>query len=155
MKNMSKRGFTLIELLVVIAIIGILASIVLVSFPGATKRAKDSRLMSAISQARTEMVSYEANNGTYVGFAPSAAILAEVVKNSPNGVSLSTSLGTATQGACMYVALNELDSTTWYCADSTGRAGKSKTAGDVAVNPNTTCKTVAPIGYACPAGTNL
>ena len=43
MKLQRKKGFTLIELLVVIAIIGILASIVLISFPGATKKAKDSR----------------------------------------------------------------------------------------------------------------
>lgn len=39
MKLNSKKGFTLIELLVVIAIIGLLASAVMISFPGATKRA--------------------------------------------------------------------------------------------------------------------
>ena len=37
---MRNNGFTLIELLVVVSIIGFLASIVLVSFPGAIKRAK-------------------------------------------------------------------------------------------------------------------
>ena len=52
----SIRGFTLIELLVVIAIIGILASIVLVSFPTASKKANDSRIVAAMANARKAMV---------------------------------------------------------------------------------------------------
>jgi len=47
-----RKGFTLIELLVVIAIIGILASVVIVSFPKATQKARDTRLKSALSQVR-------------------------------------------------------------------------------------------------------
>ena len=50
----NKKGFTLIELLVVIAIIGILASVVMVQFPGAVGKAKDSRAISALSQMRTQ-----------------------------------------------------------------------------------------------------
>jgi len=142
-----KRGFTLIELLVVIAIIGILASIVLVSFPGATKRAKDSRVMSAIAQARTEMTSFHANNGTYVGFAVSTAIGTEVTNNSYGGAALVTSLGTSAQGACMYAPLSEQDGASWYCADSTGIAGKTTT------NPATAdCMATS---WNCPAGTAL
>lgn len=41
-----KQGFTLLELLVVIAIIGILASIVLVSYPSAMEKARIARVMS-------------------------------------------------------------------------------------------------------------
>ncbi|PIP31805.1 hypothetical protein COX24_01590 [bacterium (Candidatus Gribaldobacteria) CG23_combo_of_CG06-09_8_20_14_all_37_87_8] len=38
MSSDYKSGFTLLELLVVISIIGVLASVVLVSFPGAQKK---------------------------------------------------------------------------------------------------------------------
>lgn len=48
----KKKGFTLIELLVVITVIAILASTVLVNLRGASERAKDSRITSALSQAR-------------------------------------------------------------------------------------------------------
>lgn len=44
------KGFTLIELLVVISIIGLLASVVLATFPGATRKAKDTGALSAGSQ---------------------------------------------------------------------------------------------------------
>ena len=82
-----KKGFTLIELLVVIAIIGILASIVLVSFPGASKKAKDSRVISAISQARTVMTYVYANDGSYADFdcdhTDMVNLCAEVASNNP------------------------------------------------------------------------
>lgn len=65
-KNFS-TGFTLIELLVVITIIGILASIVLVQFPGAVNRARDSRVISAFSQMRTQAsVVASINNQSYL-----------------------------------------------------------------------------------------
>ena len=59
------QGFTLIELLVVITIIGILASAVLVSFPGAVQRAQDSRIVSDMSQLRTKANVFYANKGSY------------------------------------------------------------------------------------------
>ena len=142
---MSKRGFTLIELLVVIAIIGILASIVLVSFPGATKRAKDSRVMSAIAQARTEMTSYNANQGTYVGFAVSSAIGTEVTNNSYGGAALV--VRNSALASCMFAPLGEKNGASWYCADSTGIAGKTST------NPATAACTAT--AFTCPAGTAL
>lgn len=40
MIKQKQKGFTLLELLIVIAIIGVLASVVLVSYPSATKKAK-------------------------------------------------------------------------------------------------------------------
>ena len=47
-KTMS--GFTLVELLIVIVVIGILASITIVSYNGAQKRARDSKRIDDVAQ---------------------------------------------------------------------------------------------------------
>ncbi len=123
----QKRGFTLIELLVVIAIIGILASIVLVSFPGASKKAKDSRIVSAVSQARTVMSYVYANDGSYDNFTCSHAdmvnLCAEITANGgTNPVPVKIVPATVSTAACIYSVVNAKAST-WYCASSDGRAG--------------------------------
>ena len=133
MRSKKPKGFTLIELLVVIAIIGILASIVLVSFPGATKKAKDSRIISAIAQTRTVMTYIYANDGNYANFlctdADMITLCAEVANNNPGEIN--PTIETCTDcagptgdepGACIYSQLNAKASY-WYCADSTGVAG--------------------------------
>jgi prepilin-type N-terminal cleavage/methylation domain-containing protein len=66
-KQKFLTGFTLIELLVVITIIGILASVVLVQFPGAVSRAKDSRVVSSMSQLRTQALILYTNKEDYTG----------------------------------------------------------------------------------------
>lgn len=138
-----KKGFTLIELLVVIAIIGILASVVLVSFPGATKKAKDARVISAISQARTVMVYMQANEGNYNNWhdgctisgttctctnAPDVKLLCEeALKNGGTWVMKGydgADAGTDKEDACMYSSLNIGG---YYCADSSGVAGRTTT----------------------------
>lgn len=64
----SRAGFTLIELLVVIAVIGALSSIVIVTFPAAQKRARDSQRKSDIKQYQTALESYaNKNDGLYPG----------------------------------------------------------------------------------------
>jgi prepilin-type N-terminal cleavage/methylation domain-containing protein len=122
-----KKGFTLIELLVVIAIIGILASVVLIGFPNATKKAKDSRVISAIGQARTVMIYMGANEGTYTSFTATDddmdELWAEIQANNPDGTGMEGIHGcTEPQGACIWSKLNAKDYH-WYCADSTGVAG--------------------------------
>ena len=136
-----KRGFTLIELLVVIAIIGILASIVLVSFPGAQRKARDSRVVSAISQARTIMTYIDANDGNFDDFSSSTAdmvnIWAEIVANDRSGTGaqdpMITHVGSSnSSAACIYAKLAAKDDW-WYCASSDGRAGFTST------DPSTLC----------------
>ena len=149
MKSKFRRGFTLIELLVVIAIIGILASIVLVSFPGATKKAKDSRIISAIAQARTVMTYIYANDGKYDNFtcshAEMTALCTEVGNNHPTkgtNPSFAYAPATISTSTCIFSALN---SGGYYCADSIGLAGSTTT------DPGTVGCTTA-LGAKCPGG---
>ncbi len=134
-----KKGFTLIELLVVIAIIGILASIVVVSFPGATKKAKDARIISDIAQARTIMVYLYDQDGDFSNFTCSNTsenlddLCADIAKNSPDASDPVIATGTAPDGnpsACIYSHLNSGD---YYCADY--YSGKA----DVIADPTATC----------------
>ncbi len=143
------KGFTLIELLVVIAIIGILASVVLVSFPTATKTAKDSRIVSAASQMRTtmtEMYGAEGNYSYFEGACINSAspyyneikpLCDEITKNGGTNLTLK---GT-TDKACVAVQLTS-KSSYYYCADSTGKAGYTTTS------PITNCSS----NYLCPEG---
>ena len=131
-----RKGFTLIELLVVIAIIGILASIVLVSFPGATKKAQDSRIVSAIGQGRTIMTYINANDGDYDNlpgactegnsyYEDMSPLCDEIAANGPDDdpvLHLVKNTATPSSAGCMYAKLNA-KANYWYCADSTGKAG--------------------------------
>lgn len=127
--KIMRKGFTLIELLVVIAIIGILASIVLISFPGATKKAKDSRVISAISQARTVMTYVYANDGSYTNFTETyvdmVPLWTEITNNDRDATTPDINQGAS--GACIYAQLSAKDNY-WYCADSTGVAGFTSTS---------------------------
>lgn len=121
---MTKKGFTLIELLVVIAIIGILASIVLVTFPGARDKAKDARIISAVAQMRTEMISYynDQSPNTYVGFndgssAEMTSLDADVTAQGGGMVYTAMSA----DAGCIYTPIND-GTDQFYCADSTGVA---------------------------------
>ena len=140
----NKKGFTLIELLVVIAIIGILASIVLVSFPSATKKAKDSRIISAISQARTVMTYVWGNDGNYANFTtitPAEDMVPINAEVTANGSTLVVVKKTDNSAACMYAKLNT-GTTDYYCSDSTGVAGKTTALPATCVAATATCGTV-------------
>ena len=54
----STKGFTLIELLIVISIIGLLASVVLVSFPGAMKNVRDGIRKRDLATIRAALEQY-------------------------------------------------------------------------------------------------
>ncbi len=60
------HGFTLVELLVVISVLGILASIVLVSFGGSQKQARDTQRKSDLKQYQNSLEAYaNKSNGFY------------------------------------------------------------------------------------------
>ena len=143
-KMFSKsKGFTLIELLVVIAIIGILASVVLVSFPGASKKAKDSRVISAMSQARTIMTYVQANEGGFTAANFSCAIAdmtvlcGDIAKNDLGAAALNFVIvgSGSTSAACISAPLNAT-ANQFYCADDSGVAGR--TTGTLGVICNAT-----------------
>ena len=122
-----KKGFTLIELLVVIAIIGILASVVLVSFPGATKKAKDARIISAISQSRTIMEYVCVSEGCSAftrTHADMVTLIADIDKNSTGSAVINDS----GDSACISAPLNATVQGGFYCADRTGVAGYTVSA---------------------------
>ena len=108
----------------IIPIIGIWASIVLVSFPEATKKAQDARIISAIAQARTIMLYIHDMDGSYNNFNCSQEYMKELCKeireNSPEGNS--PVIKQSKEGACIYSKLNSRKDY-WYCVDSRGIAG--------------------------------
>ena len=68
----ASRGFTLVELLIVIVVIAILAAITIVAYGGVTSRAQAATLQSDLSQAKTFLEGYLAQNGTYPADLPTA-----------------------------------------------------------------------------------
>ncbi|HSX42690.1 MAG TPA: type II secretion system protein, partial [Candidatus Saccharimonadales bacterium] len=63
-KNKSK-GFTIVELLIVIVVIGILATLVIVTFTGIQQKARDSKRKTDISAIQAALESYYSSNNTY------------------------------------------------------------------------------------------
>jgi prepilin-type N-terminal cleavage/methylation domain-containing protein len=59
------RGFTLIELLVVIAIIGLLASIISLSYTSSRRKARDARRLTDVDQIRTGLDLYYNHGAGY------------------------------------------------------------------------------------------
>lgn len=63
----KKRGFTLIELLVVIAIIGLLATLAVVAFGNARKKARDAKRLSDMTQIHKALMLYHDEYGRFPG----------------------------------------------------------------------------------------
>lgn len=65
-KNTSMQaGFTIVELLIVIIIIGILASLVIITYNGIQSRARNTKTLSAVQAYRKGLIEYATVNGSY------------------------------------------------------------------------------------------
>lgn len=60
-----QSGFTIVELLIVIVIIGILATLVIVTFSGVQQRARDSERKTDINAVAGQLEAFYANKGFY------------------------------------------------------------------------------------------
>jgi general secretion pathway protein G len=58
-------GFTIVELLIVIVVIGILATIVIVTFTGVQQRARNAKRQTDINAIASHISVYYANSGNY------------------------------------------------------------------------------------------
>ena len=127
-QNLNKKhtGFTLVELLVVIAIIGLLSTIVLVSFGPVRNQARDTAIKANLSQMRlaTEIWYQEqcsAGTCTYVGANGETdyGAAANAVNDASPG---SVTAGFNATMYCMSANLATNASNHW-CIDSNGEMG--------------------------------
>lgn len=94
MKKNRQSGFTIVELLIVIVIIGILATIGFVSFANAQNRAKKSKAEATISQVKSKLGEYFAENNNYP--TSKAAVVTYLAAN--GGQTTSEEFNTVTYG---------------------------------------------------------
>ncbi|MET0979866.1 MAG: discoidin domain-containing protein [Candidatus Saccharimonadales bacterium] len=64
-KNKQQPGFTVVELLIVIVVIGILATITIVSYNGAQRRAKEAALIADLRGAASQIKIDHTDNNAY------------------------------------------------------------------------------------------
>lgn len=65
----KESGFTIVELLIVIVVIGILAALVVTTFSGIQRKARDSERQTDINAVASQLEAYHAQNGKYPGLA--------------------------------------------------------------------------------------
>lgn len=63
--NRKNSGFTIVELLIVIVVIGILAGLVVTTFSGIQKKARDKERQTDINALHGQVEAYYAQNGKY------------------------------------------------------------------------------------------
>lgn len=68
LKN-KQKGFTIVELLIVIVVIGILAALVVTTFSGIQRKARDTERQTDIKAIYGQLEAYYAQNGAYPALA--------------------------------------------------------------------------------------
>jgi prepilin-type N-terminal cleavage/methylation domain-containing protein len=118
----GSQGFTLIELLVTIAIIGLLSTIVLVSFGPVRNQAKDSAIKANMNQMRLATEIFYVNNDTYVSSNTGSDFNAarDAVNDSSPDTAVSACNATR---YCMSAQMAANASNHW-CIDATGAIGE-------------------------------
>lgn len=122
-KLIKQKGFTLIELLVVIAIIGLLATIVLVSFTDIRTQGKDAAIKANINQMRLAAEIAYNLDGDYSGVTGRedySAALAAV--EDAAGESATVNIDGDGESYCFQIALP--GGSDW-CVDSLGFVGEA------------------------------
>jgi prepilin-type N-terminal cleavage/methylation domain-containing protein len=71
MISLKKRqsGFTIVELLIVIIVIGILATLVIVTFTGIQQKARDNQRQTDVAAVASHVEAFNAQNGYYPSLA--------------------------------------------------------------------------------------
>jgi len=64
-KRPKEHGFTIVELLIVIVVLGILATLVILSYSGVQERARNARMQSDLKSAQELVETYYAQHGSY------------------------------------------------------------------------------------------
>lgn len=82
LKKSSQKGFTIVELLIVIVVIGILAALVLNTFAGVQRRARDTQRRTDVNSIATNLEVYYNDNGGY----PLAATVANLASIDPEAL---------------------------------------------------------------------
>lgn len=156
----TTSGFTLIELLVVISIIGILASLLFVSFTTSQKQARDAARKSDLKQYSTALEAFaNANSGLYPSHTSTITLSSGSntlctdmnLNNCPGDsqvgyaykyISNGTNGGATTPDATEYVLWAQLEgSDNYWVLCSNGRSGTSAITG-----------WTDPVAGACPSG---
>ncbi len=65
----NSKGFTIVELLIVIVVIGILAALVITTFTGIQRKARDTERTTDIKAIHSQLEAYYAQNGWYPALA--------------------------------------------------------------------------------------
>ena len=113
----------MVELLVVIAIIGLLSTIVIVSFGSTRNQARDTTIKANMNQMRVEAELHYSNNANYMGANARADYSA--AKTAANSASPGTLVeGMNVSAYCMSTPLAVNTSNSW-CIDSVGNIGES------------------------------
>lgn len=65
LKKRSSQGFTIVELLIVIVVIGILATLVIVTYSGIQQKARDTKRKTDIRAVQGQLEAYYSQNSKY------------------------------------------------------------------------------------------